>query len=50
MMNRVFKTRYFARWMRKTELTHSALCQAVAEMVQGLVDGSADRRVGGNLS
>ena len=38
MTNRVFKTRYFARWMRKTELTHSALCQAVAEMVQGLVD------------
>ena len=37
-MKRVFKTRYFARWMRKTELTNSALCEAVAEMVQGLVD------------
>ena len=37
-MRRVFKTRYFARWMRKTELTHSALCEAVAEMAQGLVD------------
>jgi hypothetical protein len=38
MTERVFKTRYFARWMRKTELTNSALCEAVAEMVQGLVD------------
>jgi hypothetical protein len=38
MTKRVFKTRYFARWMRKTELTNSALCEAVAEMVQGLVD------------
>ena len=37
-MKRVFKTRYFARWMRKTELTDSALCDAVAELVQGLVD------------
>lgn len=37
-MKRVFKTRHFARWMRKTELTNSALCEAVAEMVQGLVD------------
>jgi len=37
-MKRIFKTRYFARWMRKTELANSALCDAVAEMVQGLVD------------
>ena len=37
-MRRVFKTRHFARWMRKTELTDSALCQAVNEMVAGLVD------------
>ena len=37
-MKRVFKTRYFSRWMRKTELTDGALCEAVAEMVQGLVD------------
>lgn len=37
-MKRVFKTRYFSRWMRKTELTNSSLCEAVAEMVQGLVD------------
>ena len=37
-MNRVFKTRHFARWMRKTELTDLALCEAVAEMAQGLLD------------
>ena len=37
-MKRVFKTRYFTRWMRKTALTNGALCEAVAEMVQGLVD------------
>lgn len=37
-MQRVFKARYFARWMRKTELTNRALCEAVAEMAQGLID------------
>ncbi len=37
-MRRVFKTRYFARWMRKTELTNESLCQAVAEMAAGLID------------
>jgi hypothetical protein len=37
-MKRVFKTKHFCRWMRKTELTDSALCAAVAEMVQGLID------------
>ena len=37
-MKRVFKTWHFARWMRKTELTNSSLCEAVAEMVRGLVD------------
>ena len=37
-MRRVFKTRHFARWMRKTELTDAALCEAVGEMVDGLVD------------
>jgi hypothetical protein len=38
-MKRVFKTRHFSRWMRKTELTDAALCSAVAEMSQGLIDG-----------
>ena len=35
---RVFKTKYFSRWMRKTELTYLALCKAVAEMSRGLID------------
>jgi hypothetical protein len=37
-MRRVFKTRPFARWMRKTALNDAALCSAVAEMVAGLVE------------
>ena len=31
-------TRQFLRWMRKTELTEPALCSAVAEMANGLID------------
>ncbi len=38
-MKRVFKTRYFSRWMRKTELTDRLLCIAVMEMGEGLIDG-----------
>ena len=50
-MKRVFKTRYFSRWMRKTELTDGALCTAVQEMVQGLIDadlggGVVKKRIG----
>lgn len=50
-MNRIFKTRHFQRWMRKTELTDQVLCTAVAEMVQGLIDadlggGVIKKRVG----
>jgi len=37
-MRRVFKTRHFTRWMRKTGLADTALCAAVDEMVRGLVD------------
>ena len=37
-MRRVFKTRYFSRWMRKTELTEKALCLAISEMEKGLID------------
>jgi hypothetical protein len=37
-MRRVFKTRYFSRWMRRTELTDAALCAAVSEMAEGLID------------
>ena len=50
-MRRVFKTRHFQRWMRKTELTDAALCRTVQEMVAGLVDadlggGLVKKRVG----
>ena len=50
-MTRVFKTRHFQRWMRKTELTDAILCQAVAEMLAGLIDadlggGVLKKRVG----
>lgn len=37
-MTRVFKTRHFQRWMRKTDLTDRALCEAVKEMAAGLID------------
>ena len=37
-MRRVFKTRHFHRWMRKTELTDDSLCAAVHEMSAGLID------------
>ena len=37
-MKRVFKTRHFSRWMRKTELSNPALCAAVLEMERGLID------------
>lgn len=37
-MRRVFKTRHFNRWMRKSELTDAALCMAVNEMTAGLID------------
>jgi hypothetical protein len=50
-MRLVFKTRYFSRWMRKTELSDAALCAAVVEMAQGLIDadlggGVIKKRVG----
>lgn len=37
-MQRIFKTRYFSRWMRKTSLTDTALCAAASEMEGGLID------------
>src|SRR5574337_260672 len=51
LIMRVFKTRHFQRWMRKTELTDAALCKAVEEMVGGLIDadlggGVVKKRVG----
>ena len=37
-MTRVFKTRSFGRWARKAGLFDDVLCQAVDEMIGGLVD------------
>lgn len=37
-MKRVFKTRHFNRWMRKTALSDAALSNAVNEMLLGLID------------
>lgn len=37
-MKRVFRTRHFSRWMRKTELFDPALRAAVSEMERGLID------------
>jgi len=50
-MNKIFKTRHFSRWMRKTELTDKTLCDAVLEMMNGLIDadlggGVIKKRVG----
>ena len=36
--SRIFKTRYFSRWMEKTELSDALLISAVAEMERGLCD------------
>jgi hypothetical protein len=38
MMESVFRTRTFTRWMWKAGLTDSALHEAVSEMAQGLID------------
>ncbi|WP_288408682.1 type II toxin-antitoxin system RelE/ParE family toxin [uncultured Herbaspirillum sp.] len=37
-MKRVFKTRYFQRWMRKSGMVDMTLCEAVKEMANGLID------------
>ncbi|HEX3557366.1 MAG TPA: type II toxin-antitoxin system RelE/ParE family toxin [Thermoanaerobaculia bacterium] len=37
-MRRVFTTRHFSRWMRKSDLTLEALCLAISEMERGLID------------
>lgn len=38
MKIRVFKTRYFERWMQKTGISDDLLANAVDEMRQGLID------------
>ncbi len=32
------QTRHFSRWARKVRLSDRALCQAVEEMIRGLID------------
>lgn len=44
-MERIFKTKTFSRWMSKSALTDSALCEAVSEMTAGLIDAD----LGGNV-
>lgn len=44
-MTRVFETRLFRRWMRKTGLTDTALCRAVVEMAAGLIEADLGRGV-----
>jgi hypothetical protein len=49
-MRRVFKTRHFSRWTRKSELADEVLCLAVTEMEKGLIDaelggGAVKKRV-----
>jgi hypothetical protein len=38
MHTRIFKTRTFARWMSKAEVSNVALIKAISEMEQGLID------------
>lgn len=37
-MSQVFKTRTFARWSRKVQVSDKALLKAIAEMAVGLID------------
>lgn len=37
-MKRIFKTRSFNRWMRKSQLSDQILCAAIDEMSSGLID------------
>jgi hypothetical protein len=42
---RVFKTKTFDRWLRKTELSDPHLCNAVAEMSAGQIDADLGGQV-----
>jgi hypothetical protein len=39
MRRRIFKTRVFNRWARRSRLSDTALLTAVQEIVHGLIDG-----------
>lgn len=41
----IYKVRWFSRWTRRQGLSDAALCEAVAEMI----DGSYEADLGGNL-
>jgi hypothetical protein len=43
-MKRIFKTRHFSRWMRKTDLSDPALCAAVLEMERRGADTGGDEQ------
>jgi len=49
-MKRVFLTRRFTRWMSKTDLSVKALCKAVEEMEQGLIDANLGGGIIKNVS
>jgi hypothetical protein len=42
---RVFRTKTFGRWLRKTLLSDHHLCNAVEEMSAGLIDADLGRQV-----
>ena len=44
-MKRAFRTRTLGRWMRKAGLAERHLCQALGEMIDGLIDAD----LGGNV-
>lgn len=41
---RIFLTKTFARWFRKTDLSEQSLCEAIVEMISGLVDADLGHR------
>ena len=45
LVRRVFKTRTFKRWSRKSDISDAMLCNAVEEMAQGLIDADLGGRV-----
>jgi len=44
-MKRTFRTRTFTRWMNKTGLQDTDLCQSVTEMEAGLIDADLGGQV-----
>lgn len=44
-MKRIWKTRVFRRWMRKTELDDRLLLKAINEMERGLIDADLSGNV-----